>query len=306
MVKAWWEKERFGDETVDCRTIILSTVGCSWRKCRMCSYYLEANLNASREVLEQEFKSAYRKAEVVKIFTSGSFFDEREVPRDLRLKIYDVLKKDGVKKLVVESRPEFITDSIVKEIEQAGITIEVGIGLETSNDWIRNDILNKGFSFRDFKDAATRVKEAGGRVKAYLLLKPPLLSEKEAVEDAIRSIRDVRGLVDVVSLNLMTIHKKTFVERLWERGLYRPPWLWSAVEVLKKSDVEIICDPVAAGKKRGPHNCYECDPKFVEAIKNFSLLQDKGLLFDLECECEELWEISMKSESVTRVPIFVF
>ena len=305
-MKAWWEKERLEDEIVNCRTIILSTAGCNWRSCRMCSYYLEANPKASSETILKEFRDAYEKADVVKIFTSGSFFDEREVDKEVRRKIYEFLEKEGVKKLVVESRPEFITEEVAKEIEKAKITIEVGIGVETSNDWIREKIINKGFSFQEFKRAASMLKDAGGRVKAYLLLKPPLLSEKEAIRDAVQSMKDVKSYVDVISLNLMTVHKKTIVERLWSKKLYRPPWLWSAVEVLKKTEIETICDPVAGGKSRGPHNCYNCDPEFVEAIKSFSLTQDKSYLEEVECDCEELWEVSLKGENLARLPIFVF
>ncbi len=305
-MKAWWEKERLDDEIVNCRTIILSTKGCSWRSCLMCSYYLESNPKATQESILREFVEGYSKAEVVKIFTSGSFFDDEEVSKEVRAKIYEFLRREGVKKLVVESRPEFVNENVAREIEEAGIQIEVGIGVESSNDWVREKLINKGFTFQDFKRAAKLIKEAGGRVKAYLLLKPPLMSESEAIRDAVQSVKDLRGLADVVSLNMMTIHKDTFVEKLWEKGLYRTPWLWSAVEVLKKSEVETICDPVAGGKKRGAHNCYECDAKFIEAIRSFSLTQDKSYLEELECDCEELWELSLKAERTTRIPIFTF
>jgi len=74
----------------------------------------------------------------------------------------------------------------------------------------------------------------------------------------------------------MTIHKRTLVERLWKLGAYRPPWLWSAVEILKNADAEIICDLVAAGKIRGPHNCFKCDNQVAKEIREFSLTRDKG------------------------------
>ena len=303
LLKAWIEKERFHGEIVNCLTLILQTRGCSWRKCYMCSYYLDAKEDANPEAdLNGILEKKKNKAEIIKIFTSGSFFDDRELDRDLRKRIYEKLKRKGFKKLIVESRPEFINEETAKEIREAGIEIEVGIGVETSNDYYREKLINKGFSFSDFVEASKIVRDAGGRVKAYLLLKPPLLSEKEALDDILKSIEDVRPHSDIISLNLMTVHRKTLVERLWKAGIYRPPWLWSAVEILKKAETEIICDPVAAGKIRGPHNCFKCDGRVAEEIREFSLTQDKSV-FKTECECKKIWELCLKGEVITDAPL---
>ena len=270
----------------------------------MCSYYLDAKLDATQQFVEREINNALEKgrAEIAKIFTSGSFFDEREISKELRAKIYEKLKRLGYRKLIVESRPEFITEDVVKEIENSGIEIEVGIGVETSNDFYREILINKGFSFEDFVRASEMLRDVA-RVKAYLLLKPPLLTEREAIEDALKSVEDVKPYADVISLNLMTIHKKTLVEKLWTKRIYRPPWLWSAVEILKKVDIETICDPVAAGKARGPHNCFRCDESVARDIREFSLTQDKSV-FKTECECKDMWKISLKAEDITSTPLF--
>jgi len=126
-------------------------------------------------------------------------------------------------------------------------------------------------------------------VKAYLLLKPPQLSEGEALRDAIASARAARSHADILSLNLCNIQRNTYVERLWERGEYRPPWLWSALEVLKSVEGPIVCDPVGAGTRRGPHNCGECDAAVAEAIRAHALAQDKSALDRLDCRCKETW-----------------
>ncbi len=305
MVKAWWEKERVNGEIVDCRTIILPTIGCYWNKCLMCSYARDARPISDKEI-EKEFLKGFEKTKVVKIFTSGSFFDNRELSPALRKKIYSYLARNGVEKLIVESRPEFINEDVINEIENTEVQIEVGIGLETANDEIRESLINKGFTFSDFKRASKMLKglKEKVRIKVYLLLKPPLLSEREAFNDVLESIERVGMYVDLVSLNLMTIHRNTFVENLWLKGLYRPPWLWTAVEILKRIDVEIICDPVAAGKKRGPHNCFRCDVDVERAIRQFSLTQEKDYL-NVECECKDVWMIVMEAEDISRLPIFL-
>ncbi len=303
LLKAWIEKERYNGQIVDCLTLILPTRGCSWGKCYMCSYYLEAKRDATPKYIETELDRLLekKKADLIKIFTSGSFFDDNELNKDLRKRIYDKLRRKGFKKLIVESRPEFISEDTAREIQEAGIEVEVGIGVETSNDYYREKLINKGFTFNDFVEASKILREVG-RVKVYLLLKPPLLSEKEAIDDVLKSIEDVQPHSDIISLNLMTIHKRTLVERLWKLGAYRPPWLWSAVEILKKANVEIICDPVAAGKIRGPHNCFKCDNQVAKEIKEFSLTQDKGV-FKTECECKKIWKLCLKGELITDAPL---
>ncbi|MDI9646062.1 MAG: archaeosine biosynthesis radical SAM protein RaSEA [Archaeoglobales archaeon] len=300
-LKFWREKERLKDEIVDCLTAIITTRGCAWNRCYMCSYARESRQVSEKELIEQIDAVFKNKAKVYKIFTSGSFFDDSELPKFVREYVARKFKEVGAEKLIVESRPEFIEEDKLSIFED--INLEVGIGLESADDFIREKCVNKGFKFEDFLIASKKLKSFGFRVKAYLLLKPPFLSEKEAVEDALNSIKKIESIADVVSLNLTNVQKNTLVEKLWYAGLYRPPWLWSAIEVLRKSDLDIICDPVAAGKSRGPHNCYSCDLEVAKAIRNFSLTQDKSYL-EVYCECKRKWEVAIELENYSRVPIF--
>ncbi len=295
--RVWKERERLDGKIVECVTAIITTRGCAWRRCYMCGYTRESREVSEAELIEQISRVLAERGEVVKIFTSGSFFDDSEVPRSVRLYLKERL---GDRKLIVESRPEFITPERLADFE--GVNLEIGIGLETADDFIREHCVNKGFSFSDFLRAAKFIREHGFRVKVYLLLKPPFLSEREAIEDAVRSIEKVADVADVVSLNLTNVQRGTLVERLWKAKLYRPPWLWSAVEVLKSSDVEIICDPVAAGKSRGPHNCGRCDVRVERAIREFSLTQDRSLL-NVSCDCVKVWKKVLELEDYSRVPI---
>ena len=59
----------------------------------------------------------------------------------------------------------------------------------------------------------------------------------------------------------------------------------------------VMSDPVGAGHIRGPHNCGKCDPEIKEAIKDFNITQDLGVLERLEaidCECKEVWQALIK------------
>jgi radical SAM enzyme (TIGR01210 family) len=286
----WKSKDLLGNRVVSSLTVILRTTGCKWRQCTMCGYSSEGAPATGYELLSQ-FDHAMQRLfdeKMVKIYTSGSFLDPGEVPEEVREKILNALCEYGIERLVIETRPEYVSLEGVESCLSM-IETEFAIGLETSSDLIREKLINKGFSFHDFAQASQLIHDKGGRVKAYLLLKSPLLTEGHAIRDAISSAKAARVYADIISLNLCNVQRNTFVERLWERGEYRPPWLWSALEVLKESPVPIICDPVAAGTKRGPHNCGLCDPVVAEAIRKHSLTQDSGIFGDLDCRCKKAW-----------------
>ncbi len=299
---AWTGLDLLNGEIVPSLTVLLTTKGCYWARrdgCTMCGYIADANPDAqSSDIQKQLFEvlAQYGTAfKIVKLFTSGSFLDQEELPINARDAILSALA--DTPKVIVESRPEFVTSEILDDVVRSNQHVEVAIGLETSNDHIRNNSINKGFAFRDFVRASKIARSAGLTVKAYLLLKPPFLTELEALEDATQSILDVTPHADTISLNLCNVQKGTLVEALWKKGLYRPPWLWSAVEVLKRTQetATVICDPVGGGTRRGPHNCGKCDREVVAEIKEFSLSQDSAS-FTASCTDQMLWEFVLEFE----------
>jgi len=90
---AWTAKDRIGDEILSTLTVILKTSGCTWSRCRMCSYRnvrldtlherdLTEQLLAQMSWVRDHFR--IEEIECVKIYTSGSFFDPAEVPLPAR------------------------------------------------------------------------------------------------------------------------------------------------------------------------------------------------------------------------------
>jgi radical SAM enzyme (TIGR01210 family) len=299
---AWTGSDLLNGEIVPSLTMVLTTKGCSWARrdgCTMCGYNVNSNPYVQAPDIQKQFNQViahYGKAfKIVKLFTSGSFLDKEEVPIDVRDTILSELK--DMPKVIVESRPEYVTPEICDDIARTNEHVEVAIGLETSSDRIRNNCVNKGFSFGDFIRASETAIAHDFTVKAYLLLKPPFMTEREALEDALQSVRDAAPYADTISLNLCNVQKGTLVEALWKKGLYRPPWLWTAVEVLKRMQetATVICDPVGGGSRRGPHNCGKCDRKVVTEIKEFSLSQNSAS-FTASCTDQMLWEFVLEFE----------
>lgn len=301
-VSYWHENDVLDDKIVDTFVIIFRTIGCSWARqsgCSMCGYF---NDSMWKEVSEKDlliqFENAmksYSKQKFVKIFTSGSFLDDCEISPKVRKQILNKLA-ETTDKISVESRPEYIKDKTLKEIKKILDLkkFEVGLGLETASDFIRKNCLNKGFTFRDYKNASNKLKKHEIDIKTYVLIKPPFLTEKESIDDAIKTVDKIKKITNSVSFNPTNVQNNTLVNYLWKRRQYRPAWLFSIVEILKESkkiakNTRIKCDIVGGGKPRGAHNCGSCDFKFLNAISEFSLLQKPDVFNDLDCGCKEKW-----------------
>lgn len=310
----WTGNDLLNGRPVETLTIIFCTTGCYWgrgRGCTMCGYVNDSadSIPSDDDLLAQFARAADKSTQrpsLIKIFTSGSFFDEREIPSLARTRILEAISgMSCVKKVVAETRPEFVTEIRLRDtlavLDRYDISFEIAMGLETSNDTIRNDCINKGFSFAEFVRASRTAADMGVTTKAYLLLKPPFLSESMAVDDMLSSISDSAPYASTISLNLCNVQSGTLVEELYNHRDYRPPWLWSAVTILRKAkamypQITFMSDPVAAGSKRGPHNCGECDKDVARILRDFSLSQDIGILTEVECHCYLLWEKVMELE----------
>mgnify|MGYP005851129935 CR=1 FL=1 len=293
----FYNRENVKGKEAKALSIILPTVGCMWRRCNMCSYFEDSPSDSSIDIFKifvDEFNTAYDNEIIkVKLFTSGSFLDPREVKPDCAKKIVSFLSEKGIDEVTLESRPEYvIEDYLIELIENSSIQIEIAIGLESSNNRVLEHSINKGFIFEDFILASKVLKKLGIKNKAYLMIKPPFLTEKEAIYDAINSAKAIENIADVISFNPMTVHRNTLIEYLWNKGEYSPPWGWSILKILKETSnlrPDIICHPVAFGRSRGPKNCKNCNREIEKKILEFSLNNDPDIL-DYECDCKKEWE----------------
>ncbi|HKL27759.1 MAG TPA: archaeosine biosynthesis radical SAM protein RaSEA [Natrialbaceae archaeon] len=317
--RVWIDEDNTPDGVVDSLTIVLNTGGCRWARaggCTMCGYVAEsveggtvpheALVDQVEAVLEHERENADDPAPLVKIYTSGSFLDEREVPAETREFVAETFADR--ERIVLESLPDFVDDEKLSAFTDRGLAVDVAIGLETATDRVRHDCVNKYFDYDDFVDAVETADAAGAGVKAYLLLKPPFLSESEAVADMKRSIRRVADLgpVHTVSMNPTNVQRYTMVDELYFRNGYRPPWLWSVVDILRDTadvDAIVVSDPVGHGSDRGPHNCGECDDRVARAIEDFDRRQDPSVFEQVGCECEATWDAVMERERSYGMPL---
>ena len=300
--------------------IILGTRGCRWAwqgrggGCIYCGYVYK-NPRGGGNLIKQITYVVSRKSkqaneiELVKIFTSGSFLDDFEVGREERIQILGLLKEafPNLKIFQLESRPEHVLNrGILEDLSKIDTEIFFNVGLETTDNFLL-ELINKGFKLDIYKKALKMAHENGFKVKTYVMLKQPFQTEREAIEDAIKSSKEAIDLgTDVISINPMVVYSYTFVEFLWRRGLYRPPWLNSVLHVVREAlryardkGVVVISDPVAPGSSRGPHSCNKaCDKKLSKALKD--MVENQNPDVEIPSCCEELWKRFLDEEDFKK------
>lgn len=318
----WTKEDRLINEIGKEFTIILRTRGCKWALgetggCSMCGYVQDANVeNVESNQIIKQFDYAFQeklseieddnKHYVIKLFNSGSFFDDDEIAQNARSYIYEKISDvKNIKEVVVESRIEYINSEVLIEMRNnlKNKYIEIGIGLETTNDYIRNNFINKGLLFNEFQNTFQLCKEHNIGIKSYLLFKPPFLNEIGAIDDCADSIKALIKLnINSISINPVNIQRGSLTEYLWYQNRYRSPWFYSLIKCLKKAltkedlvKTRILTDPSGAGTKRGIHNCLkrECNENMVQILKNFVFHQDLDYLSqkDYNCECKKKYHL---------------
>jgi len=316
---SWKGQDRFFGNVKSTLTAIFLSGGCSWNRCRMCGYKndrdtsaeLIPNMKTQVAWLGENFNP--EEYELAKIFTSGSVFDSHEVPLEALDTFGNFFKG---KPLIAESRCEYVTKDAIERLLSTLDTgqehpLTVAIGLETTDNAIRKKSIDKGNTFADFKKAAETAHACGVAVKAYLMMKPLFLTEKEAMDDMAKSIKEVAPYTDMISMNLCTVQGRTELEQFWRKGAFRPPYLWSAVKVLLDADVFVSCDPVGGGFTRGPHNSGKqiegcLDKEIVAAINEYSLTGDKKVLqevWDAGESCRDEWQFVLDNETSWNMPL---
>jgi radical SAM enzyme (TIGR01210 family) len=291
--------------------VFLRGTGCEWMErgggCTMCGFFkaTAGRLISAEEHMEQ-LRAALKPLKqrtfpIICLYNDGSLLNEQEVPRPALFAMARyVASLAGTRRVVVESRAEFITREVVTELKKVlgPVELEIAIGLETANDSVRHLCINKGLALTGFEKAVERAASAGCRIRPLLLVKPPFLTESEAIHDVVATIDYLSELgVPAADLEAMTIEEGTLVHRLWQAGRYELPWLWSIVEILESTgpDYPVYVSPFSysVGALDAPKNCPACTAETLETIfGSYNRFFDRSSLASLDCECRIDWERS--------------
>ncbi|MFJ5733966.1 radical SAM protein [Streptomyces microflavus] len=288
-------------ELVGRKKVIVMSGGCSVPTCTMCPFTNFNNYGhddetsreslldqVSRTLTRSEGEPAY---EVLSLYNDGSFFAPREIPRNVQVEIARLVAAAGVKRLVVESLPQFVTEQVLGPFVEAleGVRLEIGIGLQSADELVRETLVNTRISQKSFERALSVMAGHGVDPKIYLMVKPPFLSEGEAVSDVVASVDYLTGLgVRGMTLCPTRVSPHTVAWELWQAGQYTPPNLWTVVEAVRLVH-ERLAVRVACVNLRGsdfesvfPDACPVCADDVVDALMRFG---ESGDAADLPADC---------------------
>lgn len=118
------------------------------------------------------------KTKHLKLYNSGSFFDEKAIPEADYPKIASLI--NHFETVIVESHPKLINEKCLRFKEMLKPELEIAIGLETSHPEILK-LLHKQMTLNDFSNAVGFLSKNKIRTRTFILLKPPFLSEEEGI-----------------------------------------------------------------------------------------------------------------------------
>ncbi len=315
-----YRTEFFEGENYKRAVIFLMTNGCEWalqsgHGCTMCGH-LGKQVRGEKEIPTADFIKQFstefnninfQEAPLLNIFNNGSFLNDREMSPEARRQILQIVNDNRyIKMLVIETRPEFVTQEKVEEIKRIipSKHVELAIGLELKDDFYRTTCINKGFSLKCYDNAASIITEKI-HLRTYAFLKPLFLTEKESIDQAVETVEHAfdRGS-NTVSLEGCTIQDYTLIKFFYDLNLYTPPWLWSLVEVVKRArhngKLLIGMFQFYPSPTKVPYNCPKCSDRVMDAIKEYNHSLDNAIFDGLDCECKSKWmeELNRPTEAL--------
>lgn len=210
--------------------LILESGCCSWGKCYFCGWG-KRSVKCSLDELKGRvfnFLSSKRregKIDLLKVFSSGSFLDVKQFPDEFIIWFIRLCENFGINELIIESRPEYITEDRLKLLFSEKVKVTVAIGLETAKDDILLNYYNKGLIVEDILRAVKTLRSFGFGVRLYVLVNghPYLYSNPEfhrkIFEDSVKLAVDLAD--SVVIINAYP-HVGSNLWEDWIKGLWKP------------------------------------------------------------------------------------
>lgn len=183
------EKERTVSGTIeDVSTIFLSNRECPFH-CLMCDLWKNTTDKPVPEgAIPKQIEWALAhlpSTKHLKLYNSGNFFDRKAIPEQDYERIASLL--DNFETVIVESHPKLIDEKSLRFRNMLKPELQVAIGLETVHPEVLQK-LNKKMKLADFKRSVKFLSSNGISSRAFILLRPPFLSESEGVSWAKKSI----------------------------------------------------------------------------------------------------------------------
>jgi radical SAM enzyme (TIGR01210 family) len=165
----------------------------------------------------------------IKLYNSGNFFDHQAIPPEDHSQIAALLSDFYT--VTVESHPRLINDKVLKFRDLINADLQLAIGLETVQPEVLR-LLNKKMNLGDFKKSVQFLHHNHIQTRAFILLRPPFMTEQEGIEWAKRSIDFAFECGVECCVVIPTRRGNGAIDKLEKEGFFSPPDIISLEEVL--------------------------------------------------------------------------
>jgi radical SAM enzyme (TIGR01210 family) len=222
-------------------TVFLTSSECTFR-CTMCDLWKNTlEQPVEPEAIGKQIRWALNELEIdraapgrqgisaIKLYNSGNFFDNRAVPRSDWPEIAELVA--GFESVIVENHPRLCKQNCLEFKSLLAGRLEIAMGLETVHPQVLQ-WLNKQMSLEDFQEATHRLISHDINVRAFVLLRPPFLTEQEGVHWATKTM-EYAFECGVECCSLVPVRGGNGVlDQLQKRGDFTPPNLKSMESAL--------------------------------------------------------------------------
>lgn len=174
----------------------------------------------------------------------GSILDDQRFPSEVMEYLLKLVNaSSNVKVLSLETRPEYVREDYLRYILSClskKIALDVTIGWETQDDYLRQTVLNKRVSKSFFEKKLALLGKLGIRLTSYVLVKPgPAMTDEDGVLEAIATVQYLAskcqhyGVDLIIYLNPTYIAKGSALEKKIEAAGYQPPRIQDIYRIIQ-------------------------------------------------------------------------
>ena len=287
--------------------IVFYSQTCRWSRCLGCNLpskmsYEHVSYKALISQIDYVFDDpeVTRRRETIRkviVSNNGSILDEETFSSTalMYLLVQLNLNLPNLALLSIETRVEYVDLAELLFLSRAlaegdtSTQLEIAIGFEAFDDYIRNRIFNKGLSLKTFEDFLGKMASYGYRLKCYFMQKPvPGMTDAEAITDIQNAIDYLSqmaahyGIGINMHLNPTYVATGTILEEAFRKGEYAPPLLWDVARAAwhaKSKPLSIFIGLFDEGLAvEGGSFLREGDEELVKELERFNRTQDYDIL----------------------------
>lgn len=232
---AWLvEKERAASGKIaDTAIIFLTNRECPYH-CLMCDLWKNTtDASVPAGAIPEQIAWALERmppARHLKLYNSGSFFDNRAIPETDYRDIASLVSR--FETVIVECHPQLVNERCLQFRDMLQPQLQIALGLETVHPQVLRK-LNKRMTLEDFANAVKFLSAHNISTRAFILLRPPFMTEDEGITWAERSLDYAFGLGVECCIVIPVRAGNGAMDLLQRQGYFTPPDIRSLEAVLE-------------------------------------------------------------------------